>query len=287
MKVVVLKLPDGSADAQTLWTIPDRVRYLWMLADGRFLLRDRDGLQAGDADLKTEPFAPLPGQFLSLQTDPSQKTVVVSSVEPPSTDATTCVIDAQTGKVRQTTRARTSPELPINEDGFLETAHEKYDQWSLKLTAFDGTQKILGHIASNCAPSASFIAAQQILITGCNQRHIPMLTAVSTDGKTLWQSEIPLTYLPPLQLNAANGSRFIRESIVFKKAPSSGNDTLWVKAVQGQVVQVYDSATGKPLLELPVSPVLDAGGNVAISPSGKHVAVLNNGSIQVYDLPAN
>jgi len=31
--------------------------------------------------------------------------------------------------------------------------------------------------------------------------------------------------------------------------------------------------------------VLDAGGNVAISPSGRRVAVIVSGAIQVFDLP--
>ena len=31
--------------------------------------------------------------------------------------------------------------------------------------------------------------------------------------------------------------------------------------------------------------ILDAGGNVAISPSGRRVALLNAGAIQVFDLP--
>ena len=35
-----------------------------------------------------------------------------------------------------------------------------------------------------------------------------------------------------------------------------------------------------------MSPILDAGGNVAISPSGRRVAVLNGGAIQVFELPA-
>jgi hypothetical protein len=34
------------------------------------------------------------------------------------------------------------------------------------------------------------------------------------------------------------------------------------------------------------SPVLDAGGNVAISPSGRRVAVISGGAIQVFELPA-
>jgi len=39
------------------------------------------------------------------------------------------------------------------------------------------------------------------------------------------------------------------------------------------------------VLTTPASPVLDGGGNVAISPSGKREAVLNAGAIQVFELP--
>jgi hypothetical protein len=40
------------------------------------------------------------------------------------------------------------------------------------------------------------------------------------------------------------------------------------------------------VLETYTTPALDAGGNVAISPSGCRVALLNDGAIQVFDLPS-
>jgi hypothetical protein len=43
---------------------------------------------------------------------------------------------------------------------------------------------------------------------------------------------------------------------------------------------------GKLDLKAYATPILDAGGNVAISPSGRRVAVLNGGAIDVYELPA-
>ena len=55
--------------------------------------------------------------------------------------------------------------------------------------------------------------------------------------------------------------------------------------IKGQLVEVYDSISGKLLLKAPANPILDAGGNVAISPSGKRVAILNSGAIEVYELP--
>jgi hypothetical protein len=59
-----------------------------------------------------------------------------------------------------------------------------------------------------------------------------------------------------------------------------------VKAVKGQVVRVFDASSGKVILETPVSPVLDAGGNMALSPSGHRLAVLHEGAIEVFEFPA-
>jgi hypothetical protein len=56
--------------------------------------------------------------------------------------------------------------------------------------------------------------------------------------------------------------------------------------VKQQRIQVFDAANGKLALATPASPVLDAGGNLAISPSGRRVAVLNDGAIQIFELPA-
>jgi len=55
IRAVVLALPAGNVAAEALWTVHDRVRYLWMLKDGHFLLRDRDGLEQGDATLELKP----------------------------------------------------------------------------------------------------------------------------------------------------------------------------------------------------------------------------------------
>jgi hypothetical protein len=58
------------------------------------------------------------------------------------------------------------------------------------------------------------------------------------------------------------------------------------QTVKEQSVTVFDAASGDIALVSPLSPIFDAGGNVAISPSGRRVAVLNAGAIQVFDLPA-
>lgn len=82
---------------------------------------------------------------------------------------------------------------------------------------------------------------------------------------------------------APNGLRFARETLlatheVNAMSPISFDD------VKAQWVEVYDASTGKMEMTAPASPILDGGGNVAISPSARRVAILDAGAIQVYEL---
>src|ERR1035437_4488616 len=82
IRAVVLALPAGTVEAEALWTVHDRTRYLWMLKDGRFLLRDRDNLELGDATLELKPYLRFPGPLLWLEMDPTQQFLVTDSREP-------------------------------------------------------------------------------------------------------------------------------------------------------------------------------------------------------------
>jgi hypothetical protein len=140
-------------------------------------------------------------------------------------------------------------------------------------------------VESTCLTNSFFLSEHEILVAGCDPDHRWKLTAVTTDWRQIWEFPLPNLVVPPLFQIAANGSRFARETISLKQTPQADSETLWVKDVRGQVVRVFDAADGKLALEQPVDPVLDAGGNVAISPSGRRVAVLNKGAIEVFDLP--
>ena len=81
--------------------------------------------------------------------------------------------------------------------------------------------------------------------------------------------------------------RLARETVVVEH-PVPGGQTRLVdpKNLKGQIVRVFDAANGKVALETTANPILDGGGNVAISPSGRRVAILNDGEIQIFELPA-
>jgi hypothetical protein len=336
IRAVVLKLPQGTdearVEAEALWTVHDRVRYLWPLKDGHFLLRDRNNLLQGDATLVLKPFLDFPGSLLWVELDPAQQFLVTNSREPiaaapksgapadgssfpgsqsgqvssqessPATAQAAVTTDEDdaaqegkpelvvrilrraTGEVMLVSRARTAVHLPINNIGYVENLRGQGTEWVLNLSYFSGGTRMLGSVDTACDPDDEFLSENEILITGCSPDGASKLVAMTTEGKTLWIAQGPETEMWPHLTVAPNGLRLAWSTLdtsrlVTMFAPMDADD------VKEQSVMVFDAATGDIAFVSPLSPILDAGGNVAISPSGRRVALLNAGAIQIFDLP--
>jgi len=317
IRAVVLTLPSGAIAAEALWTVHDRVRYLWMLKDGTFLLRDGFGIEQGDASLGLKPALHFPGPLQWMEMDPSQGFLVTNSDEPveaaakpgdvpkPAGAQATMTVDDQragapdpgspnlvvrilrreTGKVMLVSRTRQPVHLPINSDGYVESLRGDGEQWLLNLSYFSGGSRVLGRVTSACPPGIDFVSQRELLVTGCEASGGQRLVALTTDGRRLWEaSTSPQTIWPQLVM-APDGSRLARETLVVNHEINAYSP-LDTDDIKGQLLQVFNAANGAVALETSASPPLDAGGNVAISPSGRRVAVVNAGAIQVFELPA-
>ncbi|MGA9062181.1 MAG: hypothetical protein WB341_10995 [Terracidiphilus sp.] len=313
IRALVLTLPQGAVEAEALWTVHDRVRYLWPLRNGHFLLRDQNNLFEGDATLKLKPYLEFPGSLLWVEMDPAQHFLVTNSREPapppakpgqvssPSTASATVTTDQdsaagtdhpdlvvrilrrESGQVMLVSRVRSAVHLPINSTGYLENLRGQGSQWVLNLNYFTGGATMVGRVESACEPDDDFVSEQEIFVTACGPSGESKLVAMTTSGRTLWVSQGPSTEVWPQLTVAANGSRLAWETLdtthaIESFAPMEAED------VKEQSVTVFDAANGDIALVSPVSPVLDVGGNVAISPSGRRVALLNAGAIEVFEL---
>jgi hypothetical protein len=319
---------EATIEAEALWTVHDRVRYLWMLKGGRFLLRDQDGLQQGDATLELKPLLRFPGPLLWLELDPNEQFLVADSHEPVATkpdqdagpakanpvatgagkaaagekppnqnqkpesekpdsqaDFVVRILRRESGKVVLVSRARSTVHLPINSDGYLESLRGNGRQWLLNLNYFSGGSTNLGRVDSDCSPAVDFISQGEVLVAACAGTDGRKLVAMSTDGRRLWEDSASAAAIWPLLVRSPDGSRLAWETLAVTHAVNA-YAPLDREDIKGQLVRVLNAADGKVVLESPASPVLDAGGNVAISPSGQRVAVLNAGALQVFDLPA-
>ena len=307
IRAVVLKLPAGTVEAEALWTVHDRQRYLWALSGGRFLLRDRNNLEMGDATLELKPFLRFPGPLLWLEMDPTQQFLVTNSREPAAgsrtgeaddqaarnvygqkteaeSDLEVRILRRESGQVVLVSRARSTVHLPINSDGYLESLRARGDEWLLNLNYFSGGSAILGQVESRCPPLYDFLSQREVLVTTCTPRGSGKLVAMTTEGRRLWDAETSNATVWPIVVRSSNGLRLAREALAISH-PVRAGETLDQEDIKGQLVEVLDAADGKVVLETSASPILDAGGNVAISPSGRRVAVLNGGAVQVFELP--
>jgi hypothetical protein len=315
IRALVLTLPQGSIETEALWTVHDRGRYLWMLRDGHFLLRDGDLIKEGDAKLELRPRLQFPGPLLSLEMDPGQQYIVTNSQEPqdvksqkgdglsPATaqadvtvasekavderDIVLRILRRSTGQVMLVSHVRMAMRLPINADGYLETLRGTDGrQWILDLNYFTGGSRVLGRLDSSCQPPVEFVTPDEAIVNACVQQNGRRLVAMSTEGKTLWDAPSPSTQIWPLLVTSQNGARVARETMTIDHSIEDFGQALDASDIKSQMVEVYDAIGGKLALKAYASPILDAGGNLAISPSGKRVAVLNGGAIDVYELPA-
>ena len=181
-------------------------------------------------------------------------------------------------------RVRAKVYLPINSDGYVESLRGNADNWVLDLRYFTGGSRILGDVESSCAPGTEFVSEHEVLATTCNDTGGDGMVALTTDGRTLWKDWFPEQTVWPLVAMAPNGLRIARESL-FVKQKVSAFSPLSNEDIKGQWLRVFDAATGEVVLEAPANPVLDAGGNVAISPSGRRVALLASAGIEIFELP--
>jgi len=175
--------------------------------------------------------------------------------------------------------------LPINSNGYLEILRGQKWQWLLNLSYFHGGSSILGSVDSSCNLSNRFVSDKLVLVTACMQDGGDRIVAMTTDGKQLWANQIPNVAIWPVLTISPGGLRIGRETLGVSH-PVNSYQPIDSDDIKGQWLTVYDAATGDMTLETPVGPPLDMGGNVAISPSGRRVAALNAGAIQIFDLPA-
>jgi hypothetical protein len=325
IRAVVVALPEGKVEAEALWTVHDKVRYLWMLKDGHFLLRDKDSLQQGDAKLELKPLLQFPGPLLWLELDPTQQFMVTNSLEPavektsdsadsrkaarPSlnpgdlgrtdpghedpgstesgkTDLVVRILHRESGKVLLVSRVPRTVHLPINSDGYVESMRGRGQQWVLSQNYFGGGSRVMGKVESVCSPSFDFVSDRELLVTACAPDGGWNLVAMDTTGLHLWEVRTSGATIWPLLISSPDGTRLVRETIALNHSADDYARLLDADEVKGQLVRVFNAVDGKLALEAPASPVLDSGGNVAVSPTGRRVAILNAGAIQVFDLPA-
>ena len=313
IRAVVLHIPDGAVQSEAMWTVHDNGRYLYMLDGGQFALRDRDKLSLGDASLRLKPWLQFPGPLVWVELDPTRQFLVTSSREAssepqiagnipsPSTaqvdvttgnisvrqearDLTLRILRRSSGQVMLLSRVHSVVHLPLNGEGYLEPLRSHGMGWLLNLDLFTGGTTHIGEIDSSCVPGFDFLSAREFVASVCSKSDARGIVAMTTDGRNLWHFVDSDTSVWPVLIPSQSGLRLARETLRANHTVNA-HAALDAEDIERQEIAVFDAATGKIVLHALASPVYDAGGNVALSPSGRRVAIIMDGEVQIFELP--
>jgi hypothetical protein len=122
IRALVLSLPTGKVTAEAMWRLHDYGPFLWALKDNRFLLRDRNTIQIGDAALHLEPFLRFPGHVKYIELDPDQHLLAADTSEPVTAPAKEKTKESPQREADQGTEPEINPEATPSASAFPSAA---------------------------------------------------------------------------------------------------------------------------------------------------------------------
>lgn len=306
IEAVVLDLPSGRIQARAEWRMTDRGRYLWPIGGGRFLVRQRDTYSITDSSLQLQPWLRSPSRVAATEVSADGRMLIVENdievagaaerrklaaesaltdTPPPAVATGIILVDIESRATRAEFRNELPVDLPVTSTGYVTVGELKENDYEIRYAPFDGRSSVIGDVMSTCTPRETFLSSKAILIQSCGPNNQDFyLNAWTIDGKNLWSGRRDGHHVWPTYTAALNGSRFavgVLDASLFLNLP----DSLTIDNVKRQLVQVFDTDSGKLVFETTAMPILSAGQNFALSPDGKRFAILRNGAIEVYDLP--
>lgn len=306
IEALVLELPSGQVQQVASWQMRDHGRYLWPLNGGKFLVRQRNTYSLTDASLKLHGWIRSPSRVAATEVSPDGQLLVVENdievkgaeerhklavqaaltgIPPPAIATGIILVHIASRTTVAEFRNELPVALPVTSTGFLTVNELKSNNYEIRYVPFHGRSSVLGYVMSTCTPKETFLNNTTVLIESCGPNTPDFyLNAWTIAGKNLWSGRRSTRYVWPTYAAASNGSRFA-VGVLDSSINVNLLDSLTDDEVKQQLVQVYDTASGKLVFETNASPILSAGQNFALSPDGKSLAVLRNGAIEVYALP--
>ena len=319
VRAVVLHLPDARVERETEWRSHDFSRYLWPLSGGRFLVRIENSLDVLDAAHKEKPpeeggvatmerrlLLNAEGQIESVQVSPSGDLVLVETTpakhigdDPVATEKQELPVVAnfyavepehagsRELRVKLRGRAR-SPDvfgMAFTSFGVLETVREDREHWGFDFRGFDGKVEQLAGFTSTCRPDSSFVSDGEFFSAGCRGgEDRRLLAGFNLLGEPSWVFTTDDVAAWVALSGAPSAGRFAFRNTLLRSAVVDP-DHVGEDDVRTQQVRVYNMRDGAELLRVPCSPAMRPTGNFALSPSGRKLAVLQDGKLMVYPLP--
>jgi hypothetical protein len=176
--------------------------------------------------------------------------------------------------------------LPATGDGYLDMKRETGQTWDLDFVSHAGKRMELAAYDTTCAPRPYFISRSEFVAFGCRgSEDRPELSYFNMKGEEPWLSALTGPQVSPIIVPAPAAGRFAVSRTLVNSA-AFDLESLTTDDLTAQEITVMQNYDGRPLLKVQASPIQRAGQNFDLSPEGLHFAVVRNGNIEVYPLPA-
>lgn len=317
IEAVVVNLPSGDVSARTEWRVHDAGQYLWNLGAGRLLLRVRNTLTtiAPLANLaRGDPFLQYPllhskQVIAALLLSPDRDLLTVETVDKrptadPQAKTTESIGDLSysrtqlnfyrllpsppgkriTAEVAGIALADEPINISLTSEGHLEVSEESKNVWHFDFTPYEGKYLELAAFETSCRPHGIFVSSSEFVAFGCRGRdELLTLGGFDLSGQQMWQQSFTDSYAFPSFVMVPAVGRFALSRDLVSSGMTPGFSPA---SITTQEIRVYQTYSGKQLLRVEASPVQRAGGNYDLSPEGLRFAVIREGAIEVYPLPA-
>jgi hypothetical protein len=307
IRAVVLELPGGKVVESTEWRMHDKLRYLWPMGEGKFLVRQRNSYALTDLSLKLRPYIEVSTPVYETEVSPDGSVIVIEHEfekhtpeqhkrlneqamqfgdPPPVEDTQITLMNASSREVLAAVHTELPIHLPVTGNGYVGVTRNKgEDQFTVRFIPLEGKEIVLGKVASICTPRENFLNRKALVIESCGPKSSDVFLDVwTTEGKRLWNGSRDGHLVWPSFAYARSGNRFA-ESVLRISHPIDLADSLLDEDVREQLVQVFDTATGTLLMTTNASPILTGGQNFALSDDGQRLVVLREGAIEIFDVP--
>ena len=182
--------------------------------------------------------------------------------------------------------ARTLVMLPVDAAGLLTEMDEGKAHWAFDFHHHDGKVDELSPFDSTCRPIPMMVSRSEFIAFGCKGgQDRRAIGGFNLRGEEMWEQSLTDSFTHPELAFAPVAGRFALGRMV-TGLPAESAVPLGASAISAENVSVYQTESGRVLLSMNLTPVLLAGQNFTLSPDGQQLAVVNNGAIEIYPLPA-
>jgi len=307
MHAVILEIPSGKVVREADWFLHDRRRYLWPLDSGTFLLRKLNSLYIVDSNLHERLLLKSPTNLLWVSVTPDGSQIIVETenekkAPAPASRSTAKsqpkyvakFLDVKTLAPQRTLLLNNLTDLTGTSSGYADVIR-KGDIWLVQFGPTVTKRRNLARVRSRTIPAVLYPTENSLLVGRCAIAGCQFgVTTFTLTGHRLWRQHWPGLRSYPEISRSQDQSRFSISSlrvdaVTTRPVLDDSQDDPFQKQVSErdvfrQEVQVFDTASGTPVLSVSISPAVVTGQNVSLSPDGRHLALLRGSAVEVFDL---